>query len=314
MDYRMVDKSVTVTKSAIQQYINSFLDPNGVNRRFMTSTMSPVGLQFVTELTYDDQMKTSPNLRKTYLARFFAENIGRLPSILLIDTGVEFMDTGLNDLVAAKITPDGYWEGHLVSHSKITMSITVATLSEEDTSTLATLIAMMFIPFATIVNNSIIRHENSGWEVRLPLSGVSMGQATSITIEGDTKTTVWTRSLDLVCEFEAAIGMKQPLERYVDPPTVTIGGIERPVPRFYNLAPNQEIPLGSAYPLMVDGMLLEYYLGVSDPNVAVVSSEPPYVLQPKAQGKSLLLVIDRHHVSKNNDSGYITDIPFIVTR
>ena len=91
------------------------------------------------------------------------------------------------------------------------------------------------------------------------------------------------------------------------------------IPRFYNLVPNQEIPLGASYPILVEGMLRQYYLGVSDPSVALVTSEPPYVLQPKSQGKALLLVIDRFEDdatinSRIKSPSYITDIPFIVTR
>lgn len=318
-EYQMVDKAVTIVKSAIQRYIDSFLNPNGTNRKFFTSSMSPVGLQFVTDLTYDDQMKTSPNMRKTYLARFFAENIGRLPSILIIDTGVEIVDSGLNELVSATINAEGMWEGLLSSIMKVTISITVATLSEEDTSTLATMISTMINPLATVINNCVIHDPNSPWEVRLPATGINLGQASSVNIEGDTKTTVWTRSIDMVCEFETQIGLKQPPFTYVPPPIATIGSTGAPIPRFLNLRPNQEIPLGTAYPIMVEGMLERYYLGVSDPSVALVTSEPPYVLQPRAQGKSLLLVIDR---SATLDSGttrekstcYITDIPFIIVR
>lgn len=319
-DYRMADKAVTVVKSAVQQYIDSFLNPAGVNRCYLTSSMSPVGLQFVTALTYDDQMKVSPNKRKTYLARFFAENIGRLPSILLIDTGIEVMDVGINDLVSARVHYDGSWEGFLVSYLKVSLSITVATLSEEDTSNLSTMVSMMFTPLATIVNNSIIRDEETAcWEVRLPLTGLTVGQASNVTVEGDTKTTVWTRAIDLACEFEAVIGLKQAPYAIVPPPTTSIGGNGKPIPRFYNLVPNQEIPLGAQYPLLVEGMLQQYFLGVSDPSVALVTSEPPYILQPKSQGKALLLVIDRFEDdatinSRIKSPSYITDIPFIVTR
>jgi len=318
-DHRMVDKAVTIVKSAVQQYIDSFLNPTGVNRKFLTSSMSPVGMQFVTDLTYDDQMKVSPNLRKTYLARFFAENIGRLPSILLIDTGVEIIDPGINELVKASINADGSWEGFLVSYMKVTLSITTATLSEEDTSTLSTMISMMITPLATVINNYIIQDPDSGWEVRLPLSGMNLGQATSVTIEGDTKTTVWTRSLDLTCEFEAQFGIKMPLLHYAPPPLEIIGATSQVIPRFLNLTPNQEIPLGMAYPLLIDGMLFQYYLGVSDPNIALVTSEPPYMIQPISQGRALLLVIDR---TANADTGadryksscYVTDIPFTIVR
>jgi len=317
-NYRMADKAVTIVKSAVQKYIDSFLNPAGVNRNYLTASVSPVGLQFVTDLTYDEQMKASPNLRKTYLARFFAENVGRLPSILLIDTGVEIIDSGINDLVGASQNIDGSWEGFLLSYMKVTLSITTATLSEEDTSTLATMLALMINPLATVINNGIIREHEAPWEVRLPLSGVTLGQASSVTLEGDTKTTVWTRAVELACEFETQIGIKVPPPVYT-PLQPTIGQNGKPIPRFLNFTPNQEIPLGGSYPLLIEGMLLDYYLGVSDPSVALVTSEPPYMLQPRAQGRCLLLVIDRS--AKANDgtnitksSGYITDVPFIIVR
>lgn len=317
---QMVDKAVTIVKSAIQQYIDSFLNPNGANRQFLTSSMSPVGLQFVTDLTYDEQMKTDPNLRKIYLARFFAENIGRLPSVLIIDTGVEIQDIGLNELVRAHLNIDGSWEGYLLSAMKVSVSITTATLSEEDTSTLSTLIASTINPLATVVNNGILRDSASSlWEVRLPLSGVTLGQASNVTIEGDSKTTVWTRAVDIVCEFEALIGLKQSPFTYAQPPIPVIGENGMPIPRFLNLESNQEIPLGTSYPLLVEGMLERYYLGVSNPSVALVTSEPPYILQPKAQGRSLLLVIDRDARADNGlnverSACYITDVPFQIVR
>ena len=318
-DYRMVDKAVTIVKSALQRYIDSFLNPNGANRKFFTSALSPVGLQFVTDLTFDDQMKTSPNLRKTYLARFFAENIGRLPSILIIDTGVEIVDSGLNELIGSTINAEGMWEGLLSSIMKVSISITVATLSEEDTSTLATMIVTMINPLATVINNCAIHDPNSPWEVRLPATGISLGQGSSVNIEGDTKTTVWTRSVDMICDFETQVGLKQYPFAYVPPMVARIGDNGLLIPRFLNLMPNQEIPLGTSYPIMVEGMLYNYYLGVSDPSVALVTSEPPYVLQPRAQGKALLLVIDRSAVpnngtNKEKSSCYIADVPFIIVR
>lgn len=319
VEYRMVDKAVTIVKSAIQRYIDSFLNPNGSNRKFFTSALSPVGLQFVTDLTYDEQMKVSPNLRKTYLARFFAENVGRLPSILIIDTGIEILDPGLNELVGATMGADGSWEGYLCSLMKVSLSVTVATLSEEDTSTLSTMIATMISPLATVINNCSIHDHDSPWEVRLPMTGINVGQGSSVTIEGDSKTTVWTRAIDLVCEFEAIIGLKQSPYTFVPPPIATVGNDGVPLPRFLNLSPNQEIPLGASYQIMVEGMLNTYYLGVSDPSVALVTSEPPYLLQPKSQGKALLLVIDRSANAENattkiKSAGYVADLPFIVVR
>ena len=312
---RMADKSVTLVKSAIQGYIDSFLNPAGKNRKFLTSSMSPVGLQFVTDLTYDEQMKVSPNLRKTYLARFFAENIGRLPSVLLIDTGIEILETGLNELIGSRRNIDGSWEGQLVSMLKVSLSVLTATLSEEDTSTLSTVILMMFHPLSSLINFGILRDPGASWEVRLPLGGLTLGQASNVNIEGDTKTTVWTRSLDLVCDFEAQIGVNMPTENYVWR-LPTYNQYDKPMPIFLNLVPNQELPLGSAYPLYIEGMLPEYYLGVADPSVALVSSEPPYTIQPRRQGRTLLVVRDNSAPDVGGSvepaRGYITDLAFRV--
>ncbi len=316
-EHRMVDKSVTIVKSAIQQYIDSFLNPNGVNRSYLTSSLSPVGLQFVTDLTYDEYMMVDPNLRKTYLARFFAENTGRLPSILIIDTGIEIVDMGINELISARITPDNYWECKLLSVVKVSLSITIATLSEEDTSTLATILATIMHPLPIVVNTNIITAPNSAWEVRLPMSGITLGQASNMTIEGDSKTTIWTRALDMTCDFETTFGFKQKGMSFIQPAKPRIGDNGLPIPKFHNLELNQEVKLGYPYPLFIEDMLTRYYLGVSNPNVAIVSDTPPYILQPKAQGRALLLVLDRLATGKGTEgkSGrYIHDVPFIVVR
>jgi len=127
-------------------------------------------------------------------------------------------------------------------------------------------------------------------------------------IEGDTKTTVWTKSLELACDFENHIGIEMPMDTYVmREPTYNQNG--RPMPRFLNLVPNQGIPLGMAYPLYIEDMLTDYFLGVADPSVALVTSEPPYLLQPKKQGATLLLVQDRAGKDR-----HLTDIAFRVVR
>lgn len=318
-DYRVADKSVMVVKNAIQTYINSFISPNGVNRQFLTSSTSPVGLQFVTELTYDEEMKVNPNLRKTYLARFFAENTGRLPSILLIDSGVEYVDAGISEITAVSMSPDGYWEGTLTQILKVNLSITVATLSEEDTDTLSTLIMMMFGPLAQVVNNYIIHEKGAKWEVRLPMSGLAIGQASNVTIEGDTKTTVWSRAVEVNCDFETIIQIRRP-PIYFQEDKSTIAENQKRLPKFLNLIPNQMIPLGQRYTLFIDYMHSQYKLAVSDPLVALVTQDPPWVIQPRGQGQALLLVIDpflpERPLTKQNQrsSQLVCDIPFQIVR
>lgn len=313
LKHQMADKAVTVTKAAIQNYIDSFFNPHGVNRGYLSSTASPIGLQFVTELTYDEQMKADPNLRKIYLARFFAENVGRLPSVLIIDSGIEYIDTGINDLTAAKVNAKGMWQGHMTSQMKITLSVTTATLSEEDTDTISTMLMAIFGPLPMVVNGFIISQPDANWELRLPISGINIGQGASVPIEGDTKSSVWTRAIDFTCEFETHILLQTPMRTFAPP--VELG---TPLPQVLNLVENQAIPLGFPYPLFIDHMSFGYNLRISDPTVATVTLDAPWILQPRKQGQALLLIVapSSEPLSDgiNPPANLILDIPFQVTR
>ena len=317
-DWRVADRSVSLAKSAIQNYFWSFLSPNGANRGFITSAASPVGVQFVTDLSYDEEMQQNPNQRKTYLARFFAENTGRLPSILLIDTGVEYQDQGVSDLIGSSVRGNR-WAGDLLFLLKINLSITVATTSEDDTSTLASLLLTILGPLSNALNNYIIHERGSKWEIRLPIAAINIGQASSVQIEGDTKTTVWTRSIEFPIDFESVVSISQDLDSVTTFAAYNRTDTQDLKPRFLNLAPNQAVSLGSPYPLIIQDMRLPYVLRTSDPDIALVSQEPPYLLQPRRQGSALLLVIDTQgNVGRGTkeepvNQRLVMDIPFRVT-
>lgn len=315
-DWRIADRALSISKSAIQNYLWSFLSPDGPNRRFITSSMSPVGIQFVTDLSYDEEMQTNPNQRKVYLARFFAENTGRLPSILIIDTGVEYQDQGVADLVGSSVR-NGRWEGELLFFLKINLSIMVATTSEEDTGIISSLVLAILGPLSNALNNYIIREPGSKWEIRLPLSALHIGQASSIPVEGDNKTTIWTRSLDFTIDFESFVTLVQDLPRATIDPNINIDDVQKPF--FLNFTDNQALSLGQPYHLIVQYMRDSYYLAVSNPDIALVTMEPPYILQPRRQGTALLLVLDRRGPKGRGDKdepmnqSLIMDIPFRVT-
>jgi hypothetical protein len=90
------------------------------------------------------------------------------------------------------------------------------------------------------------------------------------------------------------------------------------IPDFLNLEPNQAIQLGSSYPLMIDRLQENHVLAVSDPNVALVSSEPPFAIIPRRQGRALLYVFKRFGVevdpqNPEKNGRLVMDIPFRVT-
>jgi len=315
---QIADKSVSLTKSAIHKYLESFLSPTGENRGYLRSTISSEGLQYVTDLTFDDEMKISPNLRKTYLARFFAENTGRLPSVLIIDQGVEDGDVGINSLVEGF----GYknkWKGKILNFIKVNLSVTVATYSEEDTTTLSSMIFFIFNTLSDAVLNRLIRAPGKKWEVRLPMAGVTASQLSSIPVEGDNKSQIWTRSIDLICDFESISEIQMPIDKIVPPVLGSVAQKEGgPRPQVLNLQPNQGIPLGSPYLLFIRNLRVGYTLGISDPNIALISDDQPWYLQPIRQGKAVLYIFssllpsdqDKNTGQKKN---LILDIPFRIT-
>jgi hypothetical protein len=317
--YRLsvADRAVTTTKSAIQKYIMDFLSPKGQYRQYLEATSSPQGLQFVTELTYDEEMKASPNKRRIYLARFFAENTGRLPSVLLIDQGLEYVSPGITSLVSGFQIGDKF-RSNVSFFCHINLSVLVASLSQEDTDTLGTLMLSIFGTLPDVVNNHIISAPGERWEVRIPLV-LQAGQISNIPVENDPKTQVWTRSLEMALDYETIIPIEEKVRAYM-PPMQEFHNQTNIPPIVRNLVPNQKIPLGSSYPLIIDYLRFEYSVGTSDPRIATVTTEQPFLLQPRGQGQALLLIRDRRiaaneltHQNMKNPQ-LLLEIPFEVTR
>lgn len=314
----VVDKSISLCKSAIHEYLESCLSPTGTHRSYITASVSPEGLQYVTDLTFDDEMKSDPNLRKTYLARFFAENTGRLPSVLIIDQGVESVDVGLTSVVEG-MSFKNRWRGEALFIGKVSLSVSVATYSEEETTTLSQLLLYILDTLSDVISNKLLYKRGQKWEVRLPISGYASGGLTNITLEGDNKTQVWMRTIDFTAEIECHTLMAVPVPEMMSPATTFIGlrgGDPQPV--VLNLTPNQSIKLGSPYQLFIQNMRIGHVLGVSDPNIALVTPELPWLLQPRRVGSALLYIFDVNRSPKQDpETGtkkdLILDIPFKVT-
>lgn len=312
------DRAVTITKAVLQKYINDFLDPKGRYRGYLKATSSPSGLQFVTELTFDEDMKAEPNGRKTYLARFFAENTGRLPCVLIVDQGLENVDPGIN-AVMSRFQVGNIIYSKVAFIAKINISVMVATLKQEDTDILGSLMTNILGVMTDVVGH-VIREKGQPWEVRTPLT-INPGQISNVPIEGDTKTQVWTRNVDMALEYETlltfqqevpALTMEQPIESFIGNRTV--------LPEVLNLQPNQKISLGSAYQLVIRHMTYSQRLTVSDPRVALVNQEQPFFLQPRAQGKAILYILDsalpqgEDLTNDQQNKQMVLAIPFEVTR
>lgn len=316
---RVADKAVTLTKSAVQGFIDSFLNPKGENRAWLGATVSSEGLSYVTHLSYDEEMKADPNKRKTLVARFFAENAGaHLPSVLIIDGGVESGDPGISSLTRG-FGFRNQWYGTSVYFVKVSLSILIATYSEEDTTTLSGIMFYIFDTLVDVIKAHRIHNQGTKWEVRLPLAGVTSGQLTNTSVEGDVKSQVWTRSIDLQVDFETEIEFRMPAPKVTLPAVGFVAAAEGgPIPNFLNLQPNQGIPLGLPYNLLIQNMQLKHSLGVSDPSVALVTSQPPFLIEPRRQGSCLLYLFDStlpagQDLKTGRKKNLVLDIPFKVT-
>jgi len=86
------DKIKSITKQAIQHYIQGFMDTDGI-KRSITESVGSLSKLFITDT---DTLTTDPTLRPTQLARYFNDIKARLPAILIVDSGMEWVDPGLN--------------------------------------------------------------------------------------------------------------------------------------------------------------------------------------------------------------------------
>lgn len=204
------DRLKTITKSAIEHYIRSFLDSDGEYRSAIES-ISKGALQYVTDKSL--QATKDPTKRATQLARMFNEVREKTPAILIVDAGMESIPSGLNSGLLASTLINNMWQGWFNKQFKVSLTIIVLTNDQDSTDQLMEIVELLFNNLRQIHDGSEIRSHESGhnWCVRLPLT-FSISSTAGANITEDNKDQLWFSEFSLVVESEDTFAIEMPFD------------------------------------------------------------------------------------------------------
>ena len=200
------DRLKTITKSALQSYIGSYLDTSGINRNFISAT-SPQGLTFVTDLSLQDSQDVQ--YRPTQLARMYNEIRQKTPAILIMDSGFQWTPAGLNGGLEAATNLNGKWQGYFRLFGRVPVTVAVVTKDQETTDTLMNVLMLIFDTFRNLAGGSLIYSKNpaDSWVVRLPLV-FEVGTNTAQEYEGDPVGRYWSSTIDMLIDVEDQVSVE----------------------------------------------------------------------------------------------------------
>lgn len=202
------DRLKTITKSALEQYIRSFLDSDGEYRDSIQA-IAKGSLQYIT----DKSLQNDPTRRPTQLARLFNEVRERTPAILIVDAGMESIPSGLNSGLLQSTLINGMWQGWFNKQFRITLTIIVLTNDQDSTDQLTEILELIFNNLRQMHDGSEIRSHEAGhnWCVRLPLT-FSVSATSGANITEDNKDQLWFGEFSLTVEAEDTFSIEMPFD------------------------------------------------------------------------------------------------------
>ncbi len=276
------DRIKSITKQAIQHYIQAFMDTDGV-KRSITEAVGGLSKLFITDT---DTLTTDPTLRPTQLARYFNDIRARLPAILIVDSGMEWVDPGLNVLDQATQLGDRgefgqplMWQGQFPLTYNIPITVIAAAGDQESADALGSFLTLVFGPLRNISGGQrITGRDDKGdtWEVRLPLT-FTPSPTTNSAINDDPKDSVWAMTIDLLVQYEDRIILEQEMAQVAFPSTAKPGQSDLAS----NLSPIIEFPdeikLNEINQIRVTQLQDRQRVVLSDGNIATFDPETLFV-------------------------------------
>lgn len=296
------DRIKSVTKQAIQYYIQQFMNTDGV-KRSVTEAVGSLSKLFITDT---ETLTTDPTLRPTQLARYYNDIRERLPAILIVDSGMEYVDPGLNVMDHAtnfgardEFGNPKLWQGQFPLTYNIPITIVCAAADQESADALGSFLTLIFGPLRNFSGGQrITGRDDKGdtWEVRLPLT-FSPSPTTNSAINDDPKDSVWAMTIDMLVQFEDRIILQQELAEIAfpvgqitnNPNLGGPGGTISPEIEF-----PEEIKLNETKQIRVRNIQNGQRVVLSDAKIAVFDPETLFVTA-KRLGSFEIQVFDRRH-------------------
>lgn len=316
------DRLKTITKSAIEHYIRSFLDSDGEYRSAIES-VSKGSLQYITDKSI--QATKDSTKRATQLARMFNEVREKVPAILIVDAGMESVPSGLNSGLLHSTLINNMWQGWFNKQFKVSLTVIVLTGDQDSTDQLMEIVELLFNNLRQIHDGSEIRSHESGhnWCVRLPLTfDISATSGTNIT--EDNKDQLWFAEFSLPVEAEDTFAIEMPFDT-----SLTSGAYDRDFrsdyPKDYPASPINSPNLKASLPPVImapDSIQINSTAGVSfsrlQPHHKVIIDQPliatidvqARAITPRRLGTFSLQVVDLD--IRHDDQGPRAMAPVVV--
>jgi len=296
------DKIKTLTKIKIQEYIESFFSETGFNHDLLQA-VSPRFIHYNTDKSFDP--KTDPTERKLQIARHFAELRNIIPSILIVDGGINVVPGNLGLIGGATMDAQGVWRGDYPIFRKIPMAILAAARDVEEADEMSGLISLMFNEMRNMACGNYItgkQDEFERWVITLPNTPVDVGALTEVDVPGDPIDKIWYTETILEVFYEDILSIKTQLA------TAEEGGSlpsESDSREAESIAPiivaSDTVSINSQEQIVIKNYQDRYKVTLSDSSVATISSD--FMLTPRNFGTVTIRVIDPN----KNQSGCRTE-------
>jgi hypothetical protein len=194
------DRLKSIAKSALEHYLRSFFDTSGRNRSAIEA-IAKGSLQYITDKSLEATEDVTK--RTTQLARIYNEIRERIPAILIMDSGIESVPSGLMSGLTHSALLNGKWQGWFLKQFRIPVTISILTGDQESTDQLMELVDLTLNNLRQLGGGSAIRSKEPGhnWEVRLPLTQ-SISATTGENITDDRKDQLWHSTFDVTLDAE----------------------------------------------------------------------------------------------------------------
>lgn len=299
----------TVVKYALEQYLRSFFDTNGVNRKYLKVT--PTAFNYVSDPDFDTEK--DPTKIKLTIDRMQERVQGMLPSIVIADTGMILKTPGFGRSVAQSksLGSDNLFRvAHQINvFREIPITLLVATNSQSSTECLSQALHAIMFDLSNMICGRTLRpraDHDTTWCVRLPLQ-MDAGSTDKNNQSEDTQEQVWTNPLSFSVVFEDSYSITDTdIEAVVHAPGETTDPA---------ILVDTVVRVGRKASVLVTNMHADMRLVLNNRNIAMLSegSRPQeYTLLAKQPGILELQLIQR---SANNQQFQGSSIqPKIVMR
>jgi len=281
------DKIKTLVKLKIQEYIESFFDPAGSNRDLLEAT-SPHFVNYNISRSFDPD--TDPTQRKLQIARYFNELRNILPSILILDGGIQAVGHNVGQIGDA-IIENNEWRGYYPILRIVPIVVIAAARDMETADEMSGLISIMFNELRNLASGNYLTskpEEGENWTVVLPQEGVNVSALSDNEVPGDPVEKVFYSMTEMDVMYQDVLAVRRKLPDY------TVQQSDSPNTGLKQLIPVIQVPdtlpLNKQSYILIKNLQDHYQVILSNGSIATLAYNT--LLTPRAPGKVTIKVID----------------------